>query len=631
MLISTKTIQDLDRHKASVQRACHTHHYGHRSGRLLRGVLYASAFCMLTGCYDSSYDVSDVDATIGLGADGLKVKLGNTEKIYLKDIIDTDGNTKTDASNQFYLTEQGSTEISYSIQTVNSTVDKLATVNTTFQVLRWGEDLRKQFDLPENVTEINVPENYTLHGYAEGENKADFNTTNIGSEVKRISRVYPRNFGASLIVNMKTSKNVNLRLDRLENFAVTLPQYVHLREVPKDWRLEGNTLTHQGDINFTSANQDICTVAIDYIDMKEQGTPVNGKITLDKNMTRAAMSGTAYFSSKSKFTMREGDYADIELNIKFFNDGHIVVDSIKGLFDPTINPDVTPIDISSNLPDFLKDEATKIKVSNPTLKFDVDMKALPTSVSVSAALTSVKDGQSGWSQRVTLPATIMQGGRNNIAYYHRNGDKPYDPESAIAADAIVQRVDDLGNLIERLPDRIEVDMRDGKVALLQQEATLGLGRTYRARANYNVFVPLEVEEGFTIIYKDSTESLSDDLEDYTAEGVQLKTVAENTIPLGLTLTIEACDQNGRSIPGITFTQAVAQPGQGTDKAPTKSEMTMEGTLKNPKDLQLIDHFLFVVKAERTQESTALPLSSQQYIRLTDIRLRLKGRVTADLN
>ena len=631
MLFSTKSIQDLDCHEANVQRAYHAPRHGQKSRGLLRGLLYASAFSILTGCYDSSYDVTDVDATIGVGADGLKVKLGNTEKIYLKDIIDTDGNTKTDASNQFYLTEQGSTEINYSIQPVNSTVDKLATVNTTFQVLRWGEDLRRQFDLPESVTEITVPENYTLHGYAEGENKADFSTANIGKEVKRISRVYPRNFGASLIVNMKTSKNVSLRLDRLENFAVTLPQYVYLREVPKGWTLDQNTLTHQGDINFTSSSQEICTVDIDYIDLKEQGTPVNGKITLDKSMTRAAMSGTAFFSSKSKFTMREGDYADIELNIQFFNDGQIVVDSIRGLFDPTINPEVTPIDISSNLPDFLKDEATKIKVSNPTLKFDVDMKALPTSVSVGAALTSVKDGQSGWSQQVTLPQTVMQGGRDNIAYYHRNGDRPYDPESEIAADAIVQRVSDLGNLIERLPDRIEVNMRDGKVALLQQEATLGLGRTYRARANYSVFVPLEVEEGFTIIYKDSTESLGDDLEDYTAEGVQLKTMAENTIPLGLTLSIEACDQSNRVIPGITFTQAQAQAGQGAEKAPVKSEMTMEGTLKNPKDLQLIDHFLFVIKAESTQESPAQPLSSQQYIRLTDIRLRLKGRVTADLN
>ena len=42
-------------------------------------------------------------------------------------------------------------------------------------------------------------------------------------------------------------------------------------------------------------------------------------------------------------------------------------------------------------------------------------------------------------------------------------------------------------------------MKNGKVSLAQQEATMTLGKTYRARADYSVFVPLEMEEGFTII------------------------------------------------------------------------------------------------------------------------------------
>ena len=66
-----------------------------------------------------------------------------------------------------------------------------------------------------------------------------------------------------------------------------------------------------------------------------------------------------------------------------------------------------------------------------------------------------------------------------------------------------------------------------------------LGKTYRAKADYSVFVPLEMEEGFTIIYRDSTNSMEDDLKDYTAEGIQLKTIAENTIPLDLTLSVTA--------------------------------------------------------------------------------------------
>lgn len=225
----------------------------------------------------------------------------------------------------------------------------------------------------------------------------------------------------------------------------------------------------------------------------------------------------------------------------------------------------------------------------------------------------------------------MNGGRANTAYYHKQGSKPYDPESEVTAGAIVSRVEDLGNLIERLPDQIKVDMKNGKVSLAQQEATMVLGKTYRARADYSVFVPLEMEEGFTIIYRDSTNSMEDDLKDYTAEGIQLKTMAENTIPLDLTLSVKALDQNGKPMPGVTFTSAKAKAGQGEGKAPVKSEMTVVATLQNPKDLQEIDHFLFEVKAESAQGSASQPLASQQYIRLTDIKLMLKGKVTVDLN
>lgn len=406
---------------------------------------------------------------------------------------------------------------------------------------------------------------------------------------------------------------------------------MHLREVPAGWRLEGSTLIHDSDITIGSASKQICAIAIDYIDLKEEGTPKNGVITLPKEMTRVAMSGTAYFSSKSQFTMQQGDYADIELDINFPNDGKIVVDSIKGIFNPDINPNVNPIEIADNLPDFLKDDATKIKVSNPTLKFNVDMRTLPSNVNVGATLTSVKTGKAGWSQSVTLPQVTMKGGSINTAYYHKKGDKPYDPESEVGAGAILNRVEDLGNLIERLPDQIKVDMKNGKVKLAQQEVTMALGKTYRAKADYSVFVPLEMEEGFTIIYKDSTNSMEDDLKDYTAEGIQLKTMAENTIPLDLTLSVKALDQNGKPMPGVTFTSAKAKAGQGEGKAPVKSEMTVVATLQNPKDLQEIDHFLFEVKAESAQGSASQPLASQQYIRLTDIKLMLKGKVTVDLN
>lgn len=609
---------------------CHNAQQHDWKRNLTLGLLCLSAMCLPTSCIDNSYDVSDIDLTMGLGSDGLKVKLGNTEKIYLKDIIDTDGNTKLDANNCFYLTEQGSTEFSYTVQAVTSSIEGLARVNCTQRVLGWNADFWNQMGA-QGLDAITVPAGTTLHGTAEGENKADFSTGGIGQEVKRIMRVYPKDFGATLTVSVLSSKNVDFVLDHLEDFSITLPKYVHLREVPQGWTLDGQRLIHQGSMSIGSTRHQVCSVSIDYIDLQEEGIPTNGEIRLSQEMTRVAMRGTAYFCARKQFTMHEGDYADIILDIQFPRDGHITVDSIQGIFDPQISPDITPIDLWSNLPDFLKDEATKIKVSNPTLKFAVDMRTLPVGANVAATLTSVKEGSQGWSQSVALPQVTMQQARRNVAYYHQSGNSPYDPKSRVGADAIVQRVSNLGSLIERLPERIEVDMKGGKVSLLQQETTMRMGHTYRAKADYSVFVPLQVEHGFTIVYRDSTESLGDDLEDYSAQGLRLTTTAQNTIPLGLTLQVQACDAQGRPIPGITFSTENVRAGQGEDKAPVTTEMQMDGDLARPSDLHLIDHFVFTVTAQSNEDSQAQPLASQQYIRLTDIRIRLKGAVTGNFN
>ena len=79
-------------------------------------LIFSTASMLFTSCIDKSYDATDVDLTIGLGSEGLKIKLGNTEKIYLNDIIETDDNVKTDNNHCFYLTEHGTPDISYQVE-----------------------------------------------------------------------------------------------------------------------------------------------------------------------------------------------------------------------------------------------------------------------------------------------------------------------------------------------------------------------------------------------------------------------------------------------------------------------------------------------------------------------------------
>ena len=138
------------------------------------------------------------------------------------------------------------------------------------------------------------------------------------------------------------------------------------------------------------------------------------------------------------------------------------------------------------------------------------------------------------------------------------------------------------------------------------------------------------EEGFCIAYRDTTNSINSDLEDIQASGIRLKTTIENTIPLSLTLNVKALDVYGREMPGIHFTQANAQAGKGETATPVKSDIIMEASLDNPEDLQRVDRFIFDIKAEQDSKQT-ISLTSQQYLRLTEIRLQLTGKIIMDMN
>ncbi len=597
--------------------------------RVMRGVCCISLVGMLMGCMDSSYDINKIDATLGLGSDGLKVKFGNSEKVYLKDIIDTDGNTKLDANNQFYLTERGTTELSYQVDEVSADVAGSTRVNSTYRVLD-NDILASQMGIS-GVTDFSIPAGYSASGIASGTSTVSFVIERVGSEVKRITRVYPHALNVSLVVGMECSNDVRFDMEKLVDFSVEIPDYVHLSAVPNGWKLNGQTLYREGEMMMTGGKTTICTLPIDYIDLKDGGVPVNGTIRLAEEDMKVGMHGTVYFKTRENFTMHSDSYADAVMDVVFSNNGHVSADSIRGVFSPSIDPEVNPIEISANLPDFLKDEATRIKVSNPTLRFNADMRALPANVNFAACLTSVKSGKQGWQTSVDLPQVTLSGRQENVVYYHRSGSTPYDPDAAVTADAIVQRVDNLGTLIETLPDCIEVDLKNGKVGLTDDEITMRMGHTYRAKADYSVFVPLEVEQGFKVVYRDSTESVSDDLEDVSAHGVRLNTVVENTVPLALKLEVIAYGKDGRPVSGVNFTKADVAAGQGDGKAAVKTSVQVDADLQNPTDLSKIDYFLFVITAHSADGTQSQKLTSTQYIRLTDVRLRLKGQVVVDLN
>ena len=150
----------------------------------LSGALCAGASFLLTSCIDDSYDLDKVDLTMGLGSDGLAVKFGNTEKILLNDILETDNSVKVqEGTNLYYLVESGSTNI-------NMTVDKFSTsindthLNMNAPVLTF-DDVKAAVEeetghaFPSSVTSVPISSGFSTSGNAEGNEKVNFNVKDV--------------------------------------------------------------------------------------------------------------------------------------------------------------------------------------------------------------------------------------------------------------------------------------------------------------------------------------------------------------------------------------------------------------------------------------------------------------------
>ena len=591
---------------------------------------------LTTGCVSDDYDLDSVDLTMGLGSDGLKLKMGNTEKILLGDILDLDESVKLDANNLYYLVEEGTTNFNIHVNVVSASF-KESTIETSERVLDYNIAKEQLGDvvnqLPPNAS-LPVAAGIFFNGEAKGYADVDV-TVDVPEEVSYISTADVKDMKVSLQMHTDLSPNVKFGIDKVENFSITIPSILQVREGswPAGWTMKDNVLTHQGALTIPQDGV-ICSIVADKVDTKGYGAPKDGKLSFGKDangrsVLQAGIQGKVYFKSTGDFNLTKDDYADIYLTLSLGNSSKIDIEQVTGKFSPEINPTVDPIDIASSLPDFLNDDAVKIGAANPTLKFTADLTSIPVGLNLSGELTSVKKGEPGFTKKVDLPVTQVEDKQHNTVYYYQSG-KPYDPEyPTLPAGAVQAKANNLSSLIEKLPDEIRVDLTGGKLSVQNKEYTIQLGKDYQASADYKVYVPFQFDKGLTIVYNDSTDSMSEDLEDYQAEGLMLKATAQNTIPLDLVATITAYDVNGDVVPGINFSEIKVPAGDGTNV--NEAQVEISATLDEPSLLQKMDRLKFSVKAANDVNGQVHELCSTQYLRFADVRLYLTGKVIGDFN
>ena len=592
------------------------------------GALLLATGLVATSCIDSSFDLNeDIDMTMGFGADGLSVKLGSTGKVYLDDILDIDKSVKLDASNVYYLVEDGSTNVDFTVNTVTTTI-KNATLHADQELVNFGDVLSLS-----GLPSMTISGDWSLSADLAG--KTDdftFRLSNIPSEVKNLSAIYPiAGTRVSLSLKLEATPNVKAKITQIKDLKITMPEYLRIKSVSQG-SFEGNVITISNVANPGAG--EVCRVEMECIDLGADGNITsNDELVLPVEKSRIKMSGHFTVGAKQAFTVTASDNIRLSMDILLGSgvsgqDATLTVDKVVGKFNPNINPSIESIDIQSQLPDFLQDDEVRIAVANPTLRFDVDMTQIPLSLNFSGKLIAHKGGVAN-DKTVVLPETgkaEFLKNKQNYVYFSQEST-PYDPTGLIPT-AAMHKVSNLGTLIEQLPDYIKVDVGNGQIKVKDEPATIQLGKNYNASLGYKIFVPFQFNSGLKIVYRDSTNSLNEDLQDYQAEGLAIKATAYSTVPLDLSATVYPVDVNGDEIPGIQVDNVMIKAStDGTTEQATEMEVSVN--LTNPKDLQKVDRFRFRVSADANQSN--LSLNSQQYLRFDNVRLQLKGKVIGDFN
>ena len=308
----------------------------------------------------------------------------------------------------------------------------------------------------------------------------------------------------------------------------------------------------------------------------------------------------------------------------------MTINSVTGVIMPKIEAETTKIELN-DLPDFLKDEETRLDIANPVVLLKAN-NPLETPIEVGAVLTPLKNNTVVPGKTVEIASgDIVLASGDNIIALSRTG------ECSIEGVTNNVKVEDINNLLETIPDDINVDLQP--VVRNENYYTVELGKAYDMLAQYEVDVPLSFEQGLNIVYNDSVRDLNKDLRDLDKvilKNAKIILSVDNAIPLKLQLKPENVlikDVYGNELTAVKKTieedkQYVAESTDG--EKPATSEVILSLTSDDTAFLSKIDRICFKLTAV-PESATGVPLKDTQWLKVTSLKLSVPGGVNVDLN
>lgn len=559
----------------------------------------------MVSCVDNKYDLDkDIDMTINVGGEHLTIPAGSSDTAYLSKIIEVEEGDilQPDAATRVYhLTKKD--DIDVEPTTVKEVTISSANTELTKKLIESSTGASGSV-----TTDLDV-EN-TLTAKASDIDEALIELGALGAETP-IDLLLTFEFTGGLTFNSVTAKNLEIQL----------PDFLMFE---KGEVAEGNKLILNNE-ELKNAQKVLHVIGYKFWEKTGEGEKPddNRSITIDGKVT---MKGEVE-------TLVTGGSGSLEMTMHVTL-GEMTANSVTGVIQPEIKAETTNIELN-DLPDFLKDEETRMDITNPVILLRAENQ-LETSVEVDAVLTPMKGNAQIDGKEVKVGSgygktpVVLASGKNVIAL-SRTG------ECTIEGVTSNVKVEDINNLLETIPDDIEVDLQP--VVRNEGYYTAELGRAYEMPSSYEVDVPLSFEQNLNIVYNDSVQDLNKDLNDLDKVILKKANVlltVDNAIPLKLQLKPENVlikDVYGNELTAVKKTieedkQYVTESTDG--EKPVTSELVLNLTSEDTAFLSKIDRICFKLTAV-PGSATGVPLKDTQWLKVTSIKLSVPGGVNVDLN
>ena len=573
----------------------------------MAAALLLTSLGITTSCIDSSYDLNkDIDMTISAGGEHLAIPVGYTEKITLDKIIGLDeGDELQIVEGEYHLLKKNNIyETNTSVGTV--TVAESENIIDAITLLNSVSTPGANIVIPKKQSEGKI------NAEARGVDKAVIEIGSLAADMP-----------TTLTLKFELGGGISIERVDIKTMTITFPDFIQFEN---ENGLNGQTLT-MTDVQIKPSefkkelknNKNVFgnTYGEGNRAEEENGDRIlkieNQKITIEMQGIYANNpQGSGSLSITPTVTLSE-----------------MAVSEVYGTIQPDIDVKPTEVELN-NLPDFLQDDEIRLDITNPVFSFNAN-NPLNTDVEMDGVLTGYKDG------KVTKTVKIGSGNGGASITLKPSGDKQQtisivrDEKTVVEANATKVVVPNLNDIIETIPDRINVELKPA--VKTEQYYTVNLGQDYTLNSAYDIDIPLSFGSNLKIVYEETLDNFDLDLEDVDIEKAVLSINAVNTIPLAMEIkneNVSALDANGNVIKDIDVTVegTITESKDGKTEVSSTLNVNLNETAEGA--ISKLDGLKLKITAVPGQ-ATDVQLLSTQWMQLKDMKLKIPNGIKVDLN